>query len=85
MVIVRCLSLPTLPTYRGSRCCSWPSIGRIVVVVTVFVVAAVLAVKGYPPDEITGEMLVLVAGAIAAADRLVSVDPVQPACALPTS
>jgi hypothetical protein len=60
-------------------------IGRIVVVVLVLVVAAVLAVRGYPPEEITGPILVLVAGAVAAADQLLSVGSRQPVSAVTTS
>jgi hypothetical protein len=60
-------------------------IGHIVVVVLVLVVAAVLAVRGYPPEEITGPMLVLVTGAVAATDRLLSVSSRQPVSAVTTS
>jgi hypothetical protein len=80
MVITRCLSLPV---YRAPQCWPWLLIGRIVIVITVLVVAAVFAVRGYPPGEIVGPMLVLVAGAVAAVDRLVSVGRAQPASALP--
>ncbi len=84
MVVTRCLPLPA---YRVPRfwCWPWLLIGRIVIVVTVLVVAAVFAMRGYPPDEIAGPMLVLVAGAVAAGDRLVSVGHAQPASALPMS
>jgi hypothetical protein len=82
MVITRCLPLPV---YRGPQCWPWLLIGRIVVVVPVLIVAAVFALRGYPPDEIAGPMLVLVAGAVAAADRLVSAGRAQPASALPRS
>jgi hypothetical protein len=82
MVVTRCLPLPA---YRVPRCWPWLLIGRIVIIVTVLVVAAVFAMRGYPPDEIAGPMLVLVAGAVAAGDRLVSVGPAQPASALPMS
>jgi hypothetical protein len=60
-------------------------IGRVVVVVVVLVVAAILAVRGYPPEEIIGPMLVLVAGAVAVADRLLSIGPVQPISAVARS
>jgi len=71
--------------YEGSRCCPLLLIGRIVVVVVVLAVAAVLTVKGYPPEEIIGPMLVLVAGAVAAADRLLGIGPVQPVSAVTRS
>jgi hypothetical protein len=79
MMISRCLPLPV---YREPQRWPWLLIGRIVIVITVLVVAAVLAVRGYPPDEIAGPMLVLVTGAVAAVDRL-SVGCAQPASALP--
>ena len=81
MVITRCLPLPA---YRGHTAvrCFW--LGRIVIVVLVLVVAVVLAVQGYPPEEIAGPMLVLVAGTIAAAERLVRVGDVPPAAGLST-
>jgi hypothetical protein len=86
MVVTRCLPLPA---YRVPRCWCWCwpwlLIGRIVIVVTVLVVAAVFVTRGYPPDEIAGPLLVLVAGAVAAGDRLVSVGHAQPASALPVS
>jgi hypothetical protein len=82
MVIARCLSLPVC---RESQCWRWLLIGRIVIVIAVLVVAAVFAVRGYPPGEIAGPMLVLVAGAVAVVDRLVSVGRAQPASALPMS
>lgn len=82
MVIARCL---TLPVYREPQCWPWLLLGRIVIVITVLVVVAVLAVQGYPPDEIAGPMLVLVTGAVAAVDRLVSVGRAQPASALPVA
>jgi hypothetical protein len=73
MVIARCLPLPT---YLGLRCCPLLGIGRIVVVVSVLLVVAVFVVRGYPLEEIVGPMLVLVAGTVAAADRLVSGGPI---------
>ena len=76
MVIAQCL---LLPAYHRPRCCPLPSIGRIVIVISVLVVAAVLAVKGYSPDEITGPMLVLVAGAVTAADPLAGTGHGHPA------
>lgn len=48
------------------------SICRVVVLVVV-VLAVVLALRGYPPKAITGPVLVLVGGAVAAVDRLVGV------------
>jgi hypothetical protein len=42
-------------------------------------------VRGYPPEEIIGPMLVLVAGAVAVADRLLSIGPVQPISAVARS
>jgi len=74
MVVDRYLSRSV---YQGSRCCPLLLIGRIVVVVLVLIVAAVLAVRGYPPEEIMGPMFVLVAGAVTAADRLFSVGSVR--------
>jgi hypothetical protein len=44
---------------------------RTVIVLAVLVLAVVFALRGYAPEAITGPVLVLVAGAIAAADRLV--------------
>jgi hypothetical protein len=82
MVITRCLSLPVC---REPQCWRWLLIGRIVVVIAVLVVAAVFAVRGYPPGEIAGPMLVLVAGTVAVVDRLVSVGRGQPTSALPMS
>jgi hypothetical protein len=49
------------------------SICRVVVVLVVVVLAVVLALRGYPPKAITGPVLVLVGGAVAAVDRLVGV------------
>jgi len=69
------------PVYQGSRCCPLLLIGRIVVVVVVLVIAAVLAVRGYPLEQIIGPMLVLVAGAVAATDRLLGIGPVPPVSA----
>jgi hypothetical protein len=82
MVIARCLSLPV---YRQPQRWRWLLIGRIVIVVTVLVVAGVFAVRGYPPGEIAGPMLVLVAGAVAVVERLVGEGRAQSASALPMS
>lgn len=57
------------------------SLGRIVIVIVVLVVVVVFAVQGYPPEAITGPMLVLVSGAVAAADRLVGSGHGHPASA----
>ena len=56
---------------------------RVVVVLVVMVLAVVLALRGYPVGAITGPVLVLVAGAVAAADRLTGVPRVGPVLALP--
>jgi len=68
MVTTRCLSFP-IP-YRGSYCYPLLSGCRIVVVLAVLVLAVVLTLRGYPPEAITGPILVLVAGTVAATDRL---------------
>jgi hypothetical protein len=69
MIIACCSGLPI--SCRGPRC--WPplSMCRTVIVLAVLVLAVVFALRGYAPEAITGPVLVLVAGAIAAADRLV--------------
>jgi hypothetical protein len=81
MIIVWCLGLPVFR--RGPWC--WPSLSicRTVIVLAVLVLAVVLASRGYPPDAITGPVLVLVVGAIAAADRLVGVQRGRAVSALP--
>ncbi|MBV8996021.1 MAG: hypothetical protein JO287_20490 [Pseudonocardiales bacterium] len=43
----------------------------MVVVLAVLILAALLALRGYPPGAITGPVLMLVAGAVSAAGRLV--------------
>lgn len=85
MITVRCLKPPIC--CRGSCCCCYPllSICRIVIVVAVLVLAVVLALRGYPPEAITGPVLVLVAGAVAAVDRLLGVQRVRTASALPAT
>jgi hypothetical protein len=55
---------------------------RVVVVLAVLVLAVVLALRGYPPGTIAGPVLVLVAGTVAAADRLVGVQGVRAVSAL---
>jgi hypothetical protein len=82
MIIARYLRLSD---YRRSRCCPLLLIGRLVIVLIVLVVVAVFAVKGYPPEEITGLMLVLVAGVVSAADRLIGVGHVRAVTVLPPS
>ncbi|MGH3934362.1 MAG: hypothetical protein ACRDS1_05200 [Pseudonocardiaceae bacterium] len=81
MITIRCSTLPI--SCRASRCCPLLSICRIVVVLAVLVLAVVLALRGYAPAAITGPVLVLVAGAVAAADRLIGVQRVRPVSALP--
>jgi hypothetical protein len=56
---------------RGSCCCPLLWICRVVVVLAVLIFAVILAVRGYPPGAITGPVLMLVAGAVTAAGRLV--------------
>lgn len=82
MTIARCSRPPA--SCQVSPCCPLLSIGRIVIVLAVFVLAVVLALRGYSPVAITGPMMVLVAVAVAAADRLVVVQRVRPVSALPT-
>ncbi len=81
MIISCCSRLPV--SYGGSRC--WPplSICRTVIVLAVLVLAAVFALRGYAPGDISGPVLVLVAGAVAAADRLVGAQRARSASALP--
>jgi hypothetical protein len=55
---------------------------RVVVMLAVLVLVVVLALRGYPPGSITGPVLVLVAGTVAAADRLVGVQGVRAVSAL---
>ncbi|MGH3961706.1 MAG: hypothetical protein ACRDRY_00370 [Pseudonocardiaceae bacterium] len=82
MIIARCLGLP-VPCRRSCGCLLL-STCRIVIVLAVLVLAVVLALRGYPPEAITGPVLVLVVGAVAAADRLVGVQRVQTVSASPT-
>ena len=82
MVIARCSGLPVS---CGLRCCPLLPICRMVMVLVVLVVAVVLALRGYSPEAITGPVLVLLVGAVAAADRLVDVRRVRPVSALPAS
>lgn len=79
MTTTRCLTL-SLPC-RGS-CCPLLVVFRVVVVLAVLVLAVVLALRGYPPGTIAGPVLVLVAGTVAAADRLVGVQGVRAVSAL---
>jgi hypothetical protein len=74
-----------LASYRGSRCCPLLSIGRIVIVLAVLILAVVLAVQGYPPETITGPVLALVAGAVAAADRLIGMERMRSVSVLAAS
>ena len=74
----------TIPSCHVSPCCPMMSIGHIVVVLAVFVLAVVLALRGYTPGAITGPLLVLVAVSVEAADQLVGVQQVRPVSALPT-
>jgi hypothetical protein len=79
MITARCLTLSL--SYRGPR---YPLLSscRIVVVLTVLALAMILAVQGYPPGEITGPLVVLVAGTVAATDRLVGRTRTRPVSAL---
>jgi hypothetical protein len=81
MIIAWCSGLPV--SCRGSRC--WPplSICRTVIVLAVLVLAVIFAVRGYAPEAITGPVLVLVAGGIAAADRLVGIQRGRAVSAFP--
>lgn len=69
MDITRRLLLPD--SCHWSCCCPLLWICRVVVVIAVLILAVVFALRGYPPEAITGPMLVLVAGAVTAAGRLV--------------
>jgi hypothetical protein len=53
-------------------------------VLAVLVLAVVFALRGYSPEAITGPALVLVAGVIAAADRLVGAQRARPASVPPS-
>jgi hypothetical protein len=79
MITARCLTLSL--SYRGP---GYPLLSscRIVVVLTVLALAGVLAVRGYSPEAIAGPILVLVAGAVAAAERLVGIAHTRPVSAL---
>lgn len=83
MMIVRCLRLPV--SCRRSCCCLPLPICRMVIVLAVLVLAVILALRGYPPGAITGPVLVLVAGAVAAADRLVGLRQVRTVSASPAA
>lgn len=68
MITNCCSTLPgVLPL---PRCCS-PVLSpcRIVVVLPALVLVVILALRGHPPQAITGLVLVLLAGAAAAAER----------------
>lgn len=82
MIIARCSRPPA--SCHVSPCCPLLSIGRIVIALAIFVLAVVLARRGYSPGAITGPVLVLVTVAVAAADRLIGVQRVRPVSALPT-
>lgn len=79
MVIARC---SWRPVCCGSCCGPLLSVCRVVVVLVVVVLAVVLALWGYAPGAITGPVLVLVGGAVAAAERLVGVGRGRPVSAL---
>lgn len=81
MIIACCSGLPV--SCRGPRC--WPplSMCRTVIVLAVLVLAVFFASRGYAPEAITGPVLVLVVGAITAADRLVGVQRGRAVSALP--
>jgi hypothetical protein len=80
-MIARCLRRPAC--CHGGRCCLLLSICRIVIALAVLILAMVLALRGYPLEAITGPLLVLVAGAVAASDRLVDGQRVRTGSALP--
>ena len=80
MIATRCLRSPFS---CGGSCGLLLVLCRVVVVLVVMVLAVVLALRGYPVGAITGPVLVLVAGAVAAADRLTGVPRVGPILALP--
>lgn len=82
MTIARCSRPPA--SCHVSPCCSLPSIGHIVIVLAVFILAVVLALRSYSSGAITSLMMVLVLLAVAAADRLIDVQRVRPVSALPT-
>lgn len=67
---------------RRSHCCPLLLICRVVMVFLVLLVLVVFALRGYSPEIITDPVLVLMAGAIAAADQLVGVWRVRAASAL---
>jgi hypothetical protein len=79
MITVRCLTLSH--PYRGSRYRLLSSC-RIVVVLTVLALGVVFALQGYSPEAITGPMLVLVTGAVAASERLVAIGRTPPVSGL---
>jgi hypothetical protein len=81
MFIVRCSLLPV--SWRGSCCYPLLSICRIVVMLVVLALAVVLALRGYAPGTIVPQVLVLVAGTVAAADRLVGAQRARAISTLP--
>jgi hypothetical protein len=82
MIITRCL---TFPLFCCGSCCPAIAVCRCVVVLLVLVLAVVLALQGYAPGDITGPVLMLVAGAVAVTDRLIGVQRVRAVSALPSS
>lgn len=70
MITARCSTLSLC--YRGPR---YPLLSTrcIVIVLAMLVLAVVLALRGYSPQAITGPVLVLVVGTVAAAERLIGV------------
>lgn len=71
MIVARCLLFPV--SYRGSYCYPVLAGCRVVVVLAVLVLAVVFALHGYPPETVTGPVLVLVVGVVGATDRLVGI------------
>lgn len=79
MIITRCAAhcgtgrwLALLLPCRGP-CYPLLLICRAAVLVAVVVLATIFALRGYAPGTIPGPVLVLVAGAVAAADRFIGV------------
>ncbi len=64
---------------RESRCCPLLWICRVVIVLVVLILAVILALRGYPPEAIAGSVVVLVTGAVTAANQLASTQHGRPA------
>jgi hypothetical protein len=79
MITTRCVTLSL--SCRGS-CCPLLWGFRVVVMLAVLVLVVVLALRGYPPGSVVGPLLVLAAGTVAAADRLVGVQGARAVSAL---